>query len=135
MDDIIIIILTLAFAIVAAISQSKNKKRAAQSGQERTPDFPEGFFGERRIESGHRPTPGRQAESFPQVQSLKKSTISRENRTSFETHEEGLRNEIVTGIAAMKSDDTPEPHEPDLLERFSLKDAVISTEILQPKYF
>jgi hypothetical protein len=135
MDDIIIIILTLAFAIVAAINQSKNKKRAEQSGQERTPDFPEGFFGEKRIEPGSRPAPSRHAETFPPLQSLKRTTIPRENRTSFATHEEGVRNEIIAGVAARKSDETPEPHEPDLLERFSLKDAVISTEILHPKYF
>lgn len=133
MDDIIIILLTLAFTIVAAVNQSKNKKRAAQSGQEGTTGFPEGFFGEKKREP--QPAPKRYDETFPRVQPLKKPTIHGANRTTFDLHEEGVRNEIVTGMTSRKSDETPEPHEQDLLERFSLKDAVISAEILHPKYF
>lgn len=135
MDDIIIILLTLAFTIVAAVNQSKNKKRAAQSGQERAPDFPEGFFGEKRMEPDPRPAPRGHGETIPRVQSVKMPTIPREIRTTFDAHEEGVRNEIVVGAGTGKSDTIPETDDPDLLERFTVKDAVIYSEILRPKYF
>jgi hypothetical protein len=134
MDDIIIILLTIVFTIVAAINQSKNKKRAVQSGQERDPDFPEGFFGEKRMEPGPRPVSRDVAKTLPRVQPLKNPTLLKENTTSFGGPVEGMRNEIVTGTMVRKSDGIPEPDDPDLLERFSLKDAVIYSEILHPKY-
>jgi hypothetical protein len=129
MDDILIIILTLLFTIFAAINQKKKKQ-----GQEEKEGIPweEIFQGKNRV-----PVPAEEVIASPrkpQPKPVKKSTVV-PVITEWEYPGEGLRNESVKMKTAQKRDDSFETVETEsYLEGFSLKKAVIYSEILSPKY-
>lgn len=128
MDDLIIIILTLLFTIFAAINQTKKKKIPE-------PKIPEPW----KIPGGFKPSG-----PFPQEKPVRKNdekTIQpRKTSAAFlqvETfEEEGIRNETVASIVNKQMDKNETvPEESPVMEDFSLRKAIIFTEIIKPKYF
>lgn len=129
MDDILIIILTLLFTVFAAINQKKKKQ-----GQEEKEGIPwdEIFQGKTRV-----PVPAEEVivnQSKPQPKPFKTSTVV-PVITEWEYPGEGLQNESVIMKTTPKKEDSLETVETEsYLEGFSLKKAVIYSEILSPKY-
>lgn len=135
MDDILIIVLTLAFTVLAAINQNKKKKHPAE-GESKLPDFWKVLFPEAEARDVHLPEEMREmtAPVRPVPQSFKQ-VKRKEPSPDFQA--EGVRNERVTRIPETK---IPEPMETETIaesisEDFTLRKAVIYSEILRPKYF
>ncbi len=152
MDDVIIIILTLVLTVVAAINQSnKKKQQRSPTGNEGEPDFWE------EILHGQKPAP---QPVPPSPQPMRKEPVTRKGtpeplksrtfssqkaktQVSQAYHQdfqnEGSRNEsIINRIQEnpIGSDNVPEAfNKESVLEDFSLRKAVIFSEIIRPKYF
>jgi len=135
MDDVLIIVLTLAFTILAAVNNSKKKKQPA-TGEARQPDFWKVLFPEAETREVNVPEDVRQVAPpvRPAPQSFKQA---RRREPSGNFSEEGIRNETVIKKAEAKIQGTQEAEvvEESILEDFTLRKAVIYSEILQPKYF
>jgi hypothetical protein len=151
MDDIIVIILTLVLTIFAAISQIKKKKQQVpvETGDE--PDFWEEILGggERVSEpvtadippTEKRPVSGRQEPlkaTAPNAMQ-KRAMANRQHDHYSDASQEGSRNwdigaRKINNDAFSRVDQTAED-ENSILEDFSLKKAIIYTEIIKPKYF
>lgn len=152
MDDVIIIILTLVLTVVAAINQSKKKRQQqSPSGNEGEPDFWEEILHVQK--PAPQPVPpspqpirkepvARKATPEPiksRTFSSKKakSQINRSYQQAF--NDEGGRNEAIlnrTHENTVGSDNLTESfNEESFLEDFSLRKAVIYSEIIKPKYF
>jgi hypothetical protein len=148
MDDIIVIILTLALTIVAAINQSKKKKQQLPQPESGEPDFWE------EILHGGKPKPASTGEyhdnaepdRIPAPAKVRKPAenpmkMKKPARNSIiqDPFKEGGRNEDIlrhseirdTSLRDLESDEKGE----SILEEFSLKKAVIYSEIIHPKYF
>jgi hypothetical protein len=148
MDDIIVIILTLLLTIFAAINQSKKKKQQQSQNTSSEPDFWETILhGEEGTPVPVKTPPARQpsvsvrqqpvASKTKTREPLRKSVRATDSYTIFP--DEGGRSDDVL-IAAKKQDvgfENQHERENDLtiLEDFSLRKAIIYSEIIQPKYF
>lgn len=148
MDDVIVIILTLVLTVVAAINQSKKKKQQqAPTDNEGEPDFWE------EILLGHKPAP---QPVPPAPQPVRKEPVARKtmpeppksrpfstkkskSQVSQAFHEEGGRNEDIlmrSTVSPIGQDNTTEAiSKESVLEDFSLRKAIIYSEIIKPKYF
>ncbi len=135
MDDILIIVLTLAFTILAAINQNKKKKQP-EAGEARQPDFWKVLFPDAEARDVHLPEEMREmaAPVRPAPQSFKQ-VKRKEPSPGFQT--EGVRNERVTRISETSIPVTGETESAteSISEDFTLRKAVIYSEILRPKYF
>ncbi len=129
MDDILIIVLTLLFTALAAINQSKKKKHAEASpgpdpwkellgipGQPDAIPFPV-------PEIRHDPHP-----SVPVPHGLPIQTLTPADE------EEGMRNEFADALRETRKENG-ETRDAEEEEGFSLRKAVIYSEIYNPKYF
>lgn len=134
MDDLIIILLTLLFTIVAAVNR-KNKKQPAPPGPGKRPESLKEILKEILDE----PSPGGPvvAESPAGRKDFTVTPLivpQKEILRGFS--DEGARNEIVSEMIAQKTGDAQESFEPEAdFEDFSLRKAVIYSEILRPRYF
>ncbi|MFZ5428773.1 MAG: hypothetical protein ACOZDD_00970 [Bacteroidota bacterium] len=146
MDDIIVIILTLALTIVAAINQSKKKKQQLPQPESGEPDFWE------EILHGGKPKPAGTGEYHdhtepvvtpakvrkPADNPLKMRKTAR-NAIIQEPIKEGGRNEDILRYGEIREASIADREMAEkgetILEDFSLKKAVIYSEILKPKYF
>lgn len=131
MDDILIIVLTLIFTIVAAVNQSRKKK---ETGGHKIPDFWKEILQgdvvpERPVQDTSLPaTPVRPpVRPVPPVYSAQNQNIPAE---------EGIRNDIITGMIGIQTDEQDEYLVKEtVLEDFSLRKAFVFSEIINPKYF
>ena len=149
MDDIIVIILTLVLTVVAAINQSKKKKQQTQQPESREPDFWEEILHGGKtfpqpveVETEYNDEPARKP--FPEMAGKKQSMPYKKKAVvnvspASVPFREGQRNEDVLRFsgAAEKSEasEVKTIAGSNVLEDFSLKNAVIYSEILRPKYF
>jgi hypothetical protein len=150
MDDILIILLTLVLTIVAAINQSKKKKQQLPDPETKEPDFWEEILQGRTPrphpmdtdEMDHYPEPVRKPE--PVVVPKQPARPIRNNPAvnptmQFNLPKEGERNENSLRQSeirsALEASGENAGEEKSLLEDFSLKKAVIYSEIIHPKYF
>ncbi len=145
MEDIVVIILTLAFTILAAVNQNKKKKAAAEN-KAPVPDFWKVLF------------PGEADDGMPaQPHARPEEPSARESGAHHggEPFKEGARattpgnrRKVPTPAFSMEGSgkkttpagqQLPPPQEnddsPSVLDDFSLRKAVIYREILDPKYF
>ncbi len=130
MDDILIIILTLLFTVLAAINQSK-KKKAGQVEKESLPW--DEIFGEGRRELVPAEEVPAEHATFPPRPARKKVNIPKNSDRTFPG--EGTRNEIIMAVTEQKKiSSTEELDTASYWEDFSLKKAVIFSEVLRPKY-
>ncbi len=157
MDDVIIIILTLVLTVVAAINQSKKKKQQAAPTVEGEPDFWEEILQGGKPYSEPDQTNGPAATREPVVfrepvkqkpaREMSKTTTvplrktKAENKTgSYFNHDEegGRLDEIMKYSHAKQAEEALSldivESEP-ILEDFTLRKAVIYSEIINPKYF
>lgn len=132
MDDLVIIIMTLVFTLLAVINQSKKKKNP---GENKIPDFWE------TILTGEKAPPA----SYPQeIQTEKRGKVipvpAKDFTGSWHESPAPKPEEGSVGRIVRKSETTDTtslddiPGEKSLLTDFSLKKAVIYSEILHPKY-
>lgn len=149
MDDIIVIILTLLLTIFAAINQSKKKKQQQSQNTSPDPDFWETIMhGDEGTPVPVKTPPARQPSEPVRQQSVTRKTKTREplrkSVLTGEVHEifisgEGGRNEdvLMAGKKQFAGNENQNDKENDLtiLEDFSLRKAIIYSEIIQPKYF
>jgi hypothetical protein len=129
MDDLIIIILTLLFTVVAAINQTKKKK---------IPDLPKPAESWKAPENIRQTVPTSQenpiGKKYDKTIPPRKVPTSSMQVETFE--EEGSRNETVASILNKQSDKNEFiQEEKSIMEEFSLRKAIIFTEIIKPKYF
>ncbi len=148
MDDVIVIILTLVLTIVAAINQ--NKKKKSPPTEQKTPDFWETILGQ----ESPLPRPVEVEEVKPPVQHKRKAPVvhqtnpvrkpipKRMSTTPIHDElsiEEGGRHDDILSIINSKkeADDAFDPHQDasGIMEDFSLRKAIIYSEIIHPKYF
>lgn len=149
MDDIIVIILTLVLTVVAALNQSKKKKQHESQKSGAEPDFWETILhGEEEAPVPVKKSPARQS-SEPVLQQpiaskiksrepLRKSGLSAGIHPDSGTTEGGRNIDVVVAgkkqTAGIENPDDRE-NELSILEDFSLRKAIIYSEIIQPKYF
>lgn len=145
MEDIVVIILTLAFTILAAVNQNKKKKAAAEN-KAPVPDFWKVLF------------PGEADDGMPaQPYDRREEPSDRESggHHGGEPFKEGAR---ATTPGSLRGVPTPafnmegsgnkttprgqqlpslqeNDESPSVMDDFSLRKAVIYREILDPKYF
>jgi len=151
MDDVIIIILTLVLTVVAAINQSKKKKQQAAPTSGDEPDFWEEILkgGKPHTDPVQTAEPVAYREPVKQVPAREMSKINKvpsrkaktENKSGsyFNQDEEGGRlDEIMKYSHSKQSEEALSleiiESEP-ILEDFTLRKAVIYSEIINPKYF
>jgi hypothetical protein len=157
MDDVIIIILTLVLTVVAAINQSKKKKQQAPPTSEEEPDFWEEILqgGKPYTEPEQTSEPvltrepvvlreplrQRTAREMSKVTTVASRKAKAENKSGsyFDQDEAAVRLDEIMKYSHSKqaeealSLDVVES-EP-ILEDFTLRKAVIYSEIINPKYF
>jgi hypothetical protein len=151
MDDVIIIILTLVLTVVAAINQSKKRKQQAPAETGEEPDIweeilqtgkqkPEPASQREPVTVNERPTQ-RQAKEMNarrEVPSWNTKTIKKP-ASIFNHENEGGRNEdILRSSQIRQASDAATSKEgsgESILEDFTLRKAVIYSEIINPKYF
>ena len=130
MDDLLIIVLTLVFTVLALINQNKKKKQAAK---DQIPDIWKTIFpdGEPEFETFS----AEQATETPVRPYVKKTGPVKRKEPFTRPAGEGIRNENVIRFGETKppAKETAEETETDL-DCFSLRKAVIYSEILNPKY-
>lgn len=150
MDDLIVIILTLALTIVAAINQSKKKKQQQPQTESGEPDFWE------EILHGGKPKPkpedsgeyheysepvGIPAPVKVRKPSANPMAMRKTGRNAIiqDPVKEGGRNEDILRYSEIREANIADKGMAEkgetILEDFSLKKAVIYSEILKPKYF
>lgn len=149
MDDIIVIILTLVLTIVAAINQSKKKKQHESQNTGSEPDFWETILhGEEGTPVPVKTTPKKQPSASVRQQPLPgeakireplRKPVSTAGYQSVFNSVEGARNEDVQRASNRLVSDIENPEDREnylsILEGFSLRKAIIYSEIIQPKYF
>ena len=148
MDDVIVIILTLVLTIVAAINQ--NKKKKSTPTEQKTPDFWETILGQesplpRPVEVEEVKLPVQHKRKAPVVHQpnpVRKPIPKRMSTTPIHDElsiEEGGRHDDILSIINSKkeADDAFDPHQDasGIMEDFSLRKAIIYSEIIHPKYF
>jgi hypothetical protein len=157
MDDVIIIILTLVLTVVAAINQSKKKKQQGAPTSEGEPDFWEEILkgGKPYTEPEQNnepdmtrepvvfrdPVKQRPAREMAKITTVPSRKVKADNKTNsyFNPDEDGGRLDEIMKYSHSKhaeealSLDAVES-EP-ILEDFTLRKAVIYSEIINPKYF
>ncbi|GAP69797.1 hypothetical protein BA6E_121248 [Bacteroidales bacterium 6E] len=148
MDDVIVIILTLVLTIVAAINQ--NKKKKSPHSEQKTPDFWETILGQesplpRPVEVEEIKPPvekKRKGTSVPVSNPLRNQITRRMSPTLINDElsiaEGGRHNDIVSLLNSQKEKEEALGNLQEasgIMEDFSLKKAVIYSEIIHPKYF
>jgi hypothetical protein len=157
MDDVIIIILTLVLTVVAAINQSKKKKQQAPPTSEDEPDFWEEILqgGKPYTEQEQtsepvvirepvvfkepvRQKPTREMSKITTVPSRKAKVESKSGGYFNQDEEGGRLDEIMKYSHSKQAEEALSldvvESEP-ILEDFTLRKAVIYSEIINPKYF
>ncbi len=132
MDDIIIIILTLVFTVLAFANQAKRKR------QQEVPAEPEPW-GDifREMETAGTPSPVQPGKANTPVPGKNTGNQPYPGRIILlDTDTEGIRNEmVVSAVSEKKEENTILTPEVQGEEGFSLRKAVIYSIILNPKYF
>ncbi len=128
MDDFVVIILTLIVAVIGLVSQARKKKNAQQKPQEN--NSPQNFW--EAIQREMNPEP-----QIPEQEYVENDYEDMEEEVSvpeykFEAREEGssdiVQKKVVVKLPVKKPRKVAG-------EKFSLKKAVIYSEILNRKYF
>lgn len=149
MDDIIVIILTLVLTIVAAINQSKKKKQQETQNTSPVPDFWETILhGEEGtpvpVNTPRKPQPSEPVLQQTVERKAKARTLQNKSGHTVRHHpefisDEGGRNQdiLMAGNKLVNETGKLDNHDDNLtiLEDFSLRKAIIYSEIIQPKYF
>jgi hypothetical protein len=150
MDDVIVIILTLVLTIVAAINQQKKRKKQVPSEEESEPDFWQEVLMGGKTETSQEPvrepiktipSPEKRPEQQYKkpVEQVFRNTVKTSRFNYPDKSDEGGRNDEVLkfgkGAKTFGSETPAEEQTETILEDFSLKKAVIYSEIIQPKYF
>ncbi len=140
MDDLIIIILTLIFAAAGVFGQLKKKAAEKEKGvPEKEPETPDNFWD--FLESGgesRKASPPPPEEEFPET--VKNEWQSPETSRMHETPAPEKTTGGISGSSPNLKDDAKEENKSGTTEksprkdRFSLKKAVIYSEILNRKY-
>ena len=157
MDDVIVIILTLVLTVVAAINQSKKKKQQAPPTSEDEPDFWE------EILQGGKPytekeqtsepvvirepvvfkEPDRQkpAREMSKITTVPSRKAKAENKTVNYFNQDdkiGRLDEVMKYSHSKQSEEAlslDSVESEPILDDFTLRKAVIYSEIINPKYF
>ncbi len=119
MDDLIVVILTLAVAGIGILGQFKKKKRAAAGTSQ--PKQPESFWD---LITGNTELPVQEEENAEPVISPKTTY----NKIDFSTKEQSKRKSNTTKTSVRKKIKSK------TMEGFSLRKAVIYSEIINKKY-
>lgn len=134
MDDIVVIILTLLLTVVAAASQIKKKKEQQMSGATTPePDFWQAVLGPDHTDAEK--WPGEEVSDYPDTPYVQPA---KPEQAVYKPEEEGSRNEVVIEYLSEIDHDQPETEGEEVysaLGDFSLRKAVVYTEVLNPKYF
>lgn len=136
LSDYIYIILGIIIFIVSIIRKSTKKQtppKPAASEEVPETDFPEDLI--EKVTSTDKITADDIPFRFQQQEKLEITNEETDSRELFRPEEEGIPAVSVTGdIEDVRKDDEPGKEKRSLKKRFSLKDAIIYSEIINRKY-
>ncbi len=132
MDDITIIVLTLILTVVAAVSQNKKKRTQPPAGK--GGDFWKYILEGEEAIPAIEPDEAKRPENLSRRNTVPESSRFQKSMATGDA-EEGIRNETVEGILNRRGPETEENADHEILmEDFSLRKALVWSEILNPKY-
>jgi hypothetical protein len=149
MDDVLIIILTLVLTVVAAINQAKKKKQQTNAVSEAEPGFWESLMQEADITLTQvknqpvtvtsEPVPVKPASRAAKSRDSVRKSATADTGKIHHRFSEGGRNEAILTHLKSQTSESDElsmtGNQPTVLEEFSLRNAIIYSEIIHPKYF
>lgn len=147
MDDILVLLLTIGLTVFAAINQSKKKRKSHSIGEE------QGDFWEKMMQ-GEVEIPEEEQEYSASPDNLSGRTGGSYNATSdsysaynppavtlpyinpeFDEQISNTRKRSETSGSSQQEDENEHFDNSSGIKNFNLRDAVIYSEILRPKYF
>ena len=136
MDDLVVVILTLILIVAGSLGQMKKKKAPVfqPKPEGKIPEIWETLFGE-PIEPDQEPAKKPESAPFFEGETAEGDNLP---EYQFNSTEEGMFRIFKKDPGIFPSDVEPEQvenNEYDDMDEFSLRKAVIYSEILKPKYF